>query len=207
MSHGHLKTTEVKMNFIQVPMKWMVALALWAGLSLAWAAPQRFEIDKDHFSVGFLVDHIGYAQQLGQFLEGSGSFVYDPISDELVSGEVVIEADSVFTNHRRRDGHLKGRDFFNARAHGEIRFVATTWDPASGILSGDLTMLGQTHPVQLEASVNKLEDYPFGHKKPTLGVSIRATINRSQWGMTYGIEQTMVGDGVALLIELEAIAD
>jgi len=185
----------------------MCAVVMWAGVSLASAAPTRFDIDTDHFSVGFLVDHIGYAQQLGQFLEGSGSFVYDPDTDELISGEVVIEADSVFTNHRRRDRHLTGGDFLDARRHSEIRFVASTWDPATGTLTGDLTLLGQTHPVELQATVNKLEDYPFGHGQPTLGVSIRASINRSQWGMTYGIEQNMVGDEVALLIELEAIAE
>lgn len=183
------------------------AAMMWAGVSLASAAPTRFDIDTEHFSVGFLVDHIGYAQQLGQFLEGSGSFVYDPDTDELISGEVVIEADSVFTNHRRRDRHLTGGDFLDARSHSEIRFVASAWDPATGILIGDLTLLGQTHPVELQATVNKLEDYPFGHGQPTLGVSIRASINRSQWGMTYGIEQNMVGDEVALLIELEAIAE
>lgn len=183
------------------------ALVMWVGGSVASAAPTRFEIDTEHFSVGFLVDHIGYAQQLGQFLEGSGSFVYDPDTDELISGEVVIEADSVFTNHRRRDRHLTGGDFLDARRHSELRFVASAWDPATGVLSGDLTMLVQTHPVELQATVNKLEDYPFGHGQPTLGVSIRASINRSQWGMTYGIEQGMVGDEVALLIELEAIAE
>ena len=202
-----METNPSKMSVSQWMGSMACATVIWAGLSVASAAPERFEIDNEHFSVGFLVDHIGYAQQLGQFLEGSGSFVYDPDTDELISGEVVIEADSVFTNHRRRDRHLTGGDFLDARSHSEIRFVASAWDPATGILSGDLTLLGQTHPVELQATVNKLEDYPFGHGKPTLGVSIRASINRSQWGMTYGIEQGMVGDEVALLIELEAMAE
>jgi len=169
------------------------------------AEPENFVIDTEHFSVGFLVDHIGYSQQLGQFLEASGSFVYDPKTNELIEGEVVIEADSVFTNHRRRDGHVKGRDFLDARRHGEIRFVADAWDASAQTLTGSLSMLGQTHPVTLDATVNKLADYPFGHGKPTLGVSIRGAINRSQWGMNYGIDQGMVGDEVTVLIELEAI--
>ena len=186
----------------------MVALGMAFGLvSTSQAEPKRFEIDQDHFSVAFLVDHIGYAQQLGQFLKGSGAFVYDPSTDELISGEVVIEADSIFTNHRRRDGHLKNSDFLDVRRHEEIRFVATEWDAQTNTLNGELTLLGQTQPVSLEASVNKLEDYPFGHGKPTLGVSVRGAINRSEWGMTYGIEQGMVGDVLTLLIELEAIQE
>lgn len=184
-----------------------LVLSAGVGLQTANAEPQRFVIDPDHFSVGFLIDHIGYAQQLGQFLEGRGAFVYNPETDELISGEVVIEADSVFTNHRRRDGHLRDGDFLDARRHGEIRFVASGWDPTTQTLHGELTLLGQTHPVSLQASVNKLADYPFGHAKSTLGVSVRGSIQRSQWGMNYGIEGGMVGDAVQLLIELEAMAE
>ena len=187
-----------------------MALAAWAlsfVMEPANAEPQRFEIDSDHFSVGFLVDHIGYAQQLGQFLEGQGEFVYDPDADELISGEVRVQADSVFTNHRRRDGHLRNDDFLDARRFDEIRFVATEWAPESQTLAGELTLLGQTRPVEFQATVNKLDNYPFGHEQPTLGVSVRGTIERSQWGMTYGVDQGMVGDEVTLLIELEAIQD
>ena len=180
---------------------------LSSGVHSAKAGPERFEIDADHFSVGFLVDHIGYAQQLGQFLEGEGAFVYDPDTNELISGEVRVQADSVFTNHRRRDGHLRNDDFLDARRFDEIRFVATDWQPESQTLAGELTLLGQTHPVEFEATVNKLADYPFGHEQPTLGVSVRGVIDRSRWGMTYGIDQGMVGDEVTLMIELEAIQD
>lgn len=182
---------------------------LLAGILLAsgaWSAPTTFEIDEDHFSVGFLVDHIGYAQQLGQFLKGSGSFVYDPETDTLEQGEVVIEADSIFTNHGRRDRHLKSNDFLDVSDYSTLRFVATAWDGATQTLEGDLTLLGQTHPVTLQATVNQLKSYPFGHEQPTLGVSIRGSIQRSQWGMTYGLEGDLVGDEVSLLIELEAIA-
>ena len=188
----------------------VIALTAWAlggAIQSVNAEPERFEIDTDHFSVGFLVDHIGYAQQLGQFLEGEGEFVYDPETDELISGEVRVEADSVFTNHRRRDGHLRNDDFLDARRHDQIKFVASGWTPETQTLAGELTLLGQTKPVEFQATVNKLATYPFGHEKPTLGVSVRGTIARSEWGMTYGIDQGMVGDEVTLLIELEAIQD
>ena len=184
---------------------WITGAALLFSMQ-AWAAPQRFTIDQDHFSVGFLVDHIGYAQQLGQFLEGSGSFVYDPETDALVEGEVVVQADSVFTNHTRRDRHLKGSDFLDVRDHDTLRFVATGWDGETQTLTGELTILGQTRTVSWLASVNALKTYPFGHGKPTLGVSVRGELARSEWGMTYGLEGDLVGDTVEVIIELEAIA-
>lgn len=186
-------------------IRMVVGVSVFLGAQ-AWAAPQRFEIDEDHFSVGFLVDHIGYAQQLGQFLAGSGSFVYDPQTDTLIEGEVVVQADSVFTNHGRRDRHLKGSDFLDVRDHDTLRFVATDWDGQTQTLTGELTILGQTHTVAWRATVNALKDYPFGHGKPTLGISVRGELNRSEWGMTYGVEGELVGDTVEVLIELEAIA-
>lgn len=172
------------------------------------AEPATYEIDQDHFSIGFLVSHIGYADTLGQFLEAEGSFVYDEAANELREGEVVVEAGSVFTNHEDRDDHLRNDDFLDVDAHETIRFVATEWipnDAEGGTLRGDLTLLGTTHPVSLQVSLNKAAAYPFGHGKHTLGLSARTTIQRSDWGMTYAVENGLVGDDVKLIFEFEAI--
>lgn len=176
----------------------------------ASAEPREFRIDPDHFSVAFRVDHIGYADQIGLFLEAGGRFVYDAEANALSSGEVTIAADSVFTNHDRRDRHLRDDDFLNASRYETIRFEAREWRPDSpetGTLLGDLTLLGESRPVELAVTLNKLAEYPFGHRRPTLGVSATATIRRSEWGMTYAVEDGLVGDEVHLMFELEAIAE
>ncbi len=178
----------------------------------ALAEDARYRIDEDHFSIGFLVEHIGYADTLGQFLEAGGSFVYDEEANELREGEVLVQADSVFTNHDRRDDHLRDDDFLNADRYATIRFEATDWqptddDPRHGTLEGQLTLLGETRPVSLDVTLNKTAEYPFGHGKYTLGVSARTTIRRSEWGMTYGVERGLVGDEVELIFEFEAIRE
>jgi len=184
-------------------------LATFGATSPLRAEPREFIIDKDHFSIGFLIDHVGYAAQLGQFLEAGGRFVWDEQANELHSGEVTVEASSVFTNHRERDQHLRSDDFLHAQRHGDIRFKATRWVPDEanrGTLHGELTLLGQTHPVALEVTINQRAVYPFGHEKYTVGMSARTTIRRSQWGMTYALEDGLVGDEVQLILEFEAIA-
>ena len=187
-----------------------LAMLILAMAVPANAEPAEFRIDEEHFSIGFLVEHIGYADTLGQFLEAEGSFVYDEAANELHEGRVVIRADSVFTNHERRDKHLRGDDFLGADNHETIRFVATEWQPGEdhprrGTLKGDLTLLGETQPVSLDVTLNKSAEYPFGHGGYTLGISARTTIDRSEWGMTYGVERDLVGDEVELIFELEAI--
>ncbi|WP_372614092.1 hypothetical protein [Halomonas sp.] len=56
----------------------IIALAgtLALGSLPAAAEPHRYRIDPEHFSIGFLIGHLGYAMQLGSFLEGQGEFVY-----------------------------------------------------------------------------------------------------------------------------------
>jgi polyisoprenoid-binding protein YceI len=185
------------------------ALGLLAlGVVPASAEMADWEIDAEHFSIAFEAGHIGYQQQLGFFLEASGNFRYDTETQELSAGRVEVVADSIFSNNGARDNHLKGRDFLNARRNPLIVFEATEFVAKgndAGILSGNLTMIGKTHPVELEVSLNKLARYPFGHRKETLGISASTTINRSQWGMDYGVANDMVGDLVRLRFEFEAM--
>ncbi|MDJ0983355.1 MAG: YceI family protein [Kiloniellales bacterium] len=194
---------------------WLALIAILGGgltgaiAPPAQANPARYEIDPAHFSVGFLVHHIGYADTLGMFLEGGGSFTFDEAAPAVTDIEVTIQADSVFTNHDRRDKHVKGSDFLDVDDHPEIRFVGREARPTgenSGEVTGDLTILGVTRPITLQVIKNKIGDYPFGAGPPyVVGVSVRGTVKRSEFGMTYAVENGWVGDEVELIIEFEAI--
>ena len=177
----------------------------------ARAEPADWRIDEEHFSIAFDVTHAGYQQQIGLFLDGSGSFRYDPDNQRLSAGRVEIQADSIFTNDDDRDDHLTSRDFLNERRHPVIVFEAQAFVPddntetVQGIVTGNLTLLGETRPVELVVKINKHAEYPFGHSRETLGISAQTTIRRSQWGMDYGVADNLVGDEVSLRFELEAI--
>jgi polyisoprenoid-binding protein YceI len=174
------------------------------------AAPATYRIDPEHFSIAFLVEHAGYERLIGQFTKAEGEFVYDEETHRLHSARVDVRADSVFTNHDKRDSHVRSGDFLDAKAHPVVRFVARQYradGAAGGTLTGDLTLRGQTHPVQLQVTLNKAAPYPFGHRKYTLGISATATIRRSRWGMSYAVENGLVGDEVKLLFELEALRE
>ena len=183
------------------------AMLLVAGL--VQAQPVDWEIDPEHFSIAFEADHIGYQKQLGFILEGEGSFRYDPDAEELITGRVEIQAASIFSNHKARDKHLRGKDFLNAKKNPVIVFEASDYVSGNaaepGALTGNLTLLGETHPVVLEVTINKQAKYPFGHRRETLGISASTTISRSQWGMNYGVAGDLVGEEVTLRFEFEAM--
>ncbi|NKI33973.1 YceI family protein [Wenzhouxiangella sp. XN79A] len=195
---------------LATPLAPLVAALALAPCWSARAEPIEWAIDPDHFSIGFEVMHIGYARTLGLFLDAEGRFVYDPETGTLSSGRVVVQADSVFTDHDRRDRHVRSDDFLSADDHPEIVFEATDYEPGAngqGTLSGNLTLRGQSHPVELETTINRRADYPFGHGKDTLGISATTTLRRSEWGMTYALDNDLVGDEVVLRFEFEALND
>lgn len=172
------------------------------------AAPATYRIDPEHFSIAFLVEHLGFEKVIGQFAEASGEFVYDEETRKLTSGTVEVKAASASTHHGPRDGHVKSPDFLNAEKFPVIRFVATDYragEDGNGVLKGELTLLGKTRPVELTTRLNKAGKYPFGHGKHTLGISARAKLERSVWGMVYGVTGNMVGDEVDLMFEFEAM--
>ncbi|EPX77085.1 YceI family protein [Litoreibacter arenae] len=181
--------------------------ALTFGSSVS-ADPARFELDPEHTTVFFTVDHIGYAGTLGIFGTVSGEFVYDTDTQDLSAVDVRIDATSLNTFNDARDGHVKGKDFLDVSNHPEITFVATEGTPTgetTGTVTGDLTILGQSQPVTLDVTLNKAAEYPFGHKRFVLGLSLETSIQRSDFGMTYGVENGLVGDTVHIRIETEAM--
>src|SRR2546423_8681258 len=61
----------------------------------------------------------GAAKVRGEFGSLAGSAV---VGAEGASGTLTIEAASVDTGNRLRDGHLRGRDFFGVAEHPHVRY-------------------------------------------------------------------------------------
>jgi polyisoprenoid-binding protein YceI len=188
--------------------------ALLAG-ALLWAAapaqaePRQYAIDPEHLSIGFLVEHIGYAGTLGMFRTAEGSFTFDEETGRLADLRVVVDTASVFTNNDRRDKHLRDDDFLDVKKHSQMVFTAAEGGPfslgESASLAGELTLLGVTLPLTLEVTWNKSATSPVPPGPYVLGASARGALQRSAFGMTYAVENGWVGDDVELIIELEAV--
>lgn len=190
------------------------ALALGAGLLgalPAHAQAQRYEIDPEHLTVAFLVDHIGYAKVLGLFRAAKGSYRFDEATATLSDVRIEVDTASVFSNQRKRDDHLKGPDFLNSSEFPRMVFTAgsarRTADRQFEI-AGQLELLGKSLPLTLQATWNKSAESPIGGigRKPyVMGVSARGSFKRSAYGMNYAVANGWVGDTVDLIIELEAV--
>lgn len=187
----------------------LAALAALLGAALpAMAEPERYELDPAHTTIAFTVDHVGYADVLGLFGQVEGGFTYDRETRALSGLEVRVVTASVETLNAERDGHVRSGDFLDVESHATMTFTALEGTPAGvdgGSVTGELTLLGQTHPLTLDVTLNKAAEYPFGHQRFTLGISARGALMRSDYGMAYGVENGLVGDRVEIVIETEAM--
>lgn len=173
-----------------------------------WASEEEYIIDKSHFSIGFLVEHVGYAKTLGMFRDIDGSYIHDVKNKKINDINIVINTDSVFTNDEKRDEHLKSPDFLHVDKYPEMVFKATDIkiNNDETIINGNLTLLGITRPLVLTGKINKIGKYPFGGiiKPYVMGISAKGIIKRSDHAMMYAIKDNLVGDEIELIIEFEA---
>ncbi|GAB5407211.1 MAG: hypothetical protein Aurels2KO_54420 [Aureliella sp.] len=99
---------------------------------------------------------------------------------ELAGLMVEIKTDSLETEFDDLTSHLKNADFFDVKRYPTAKFVATSIVPGDDgevSITGDLTLLGQTHSLTFPAKFSPDAD-------PMLTASFE--IDRTQWGMNYG---------------------
>ncbi len=173
-----------------------------------------YRLDLGHARLWFGVSHLGFSTYTALFTDWDATLTFDPAAPEAMAVTATVQAASVETHHPDPaldfNATVAGADFLDAGAHPAITFTSTavvmTGERAADV-TGDLTLLGVTRPVTLAVTYNGgWVDMPLD-VGARVGFSARGTINRSDFGMSYGLPApgtTMgVGDAVAIMIEAE----
>ena len=182
-----------------------------AGCSLGAASVQQgegakievFELDSVHSSTLFRIHHAGAGRFWGRFNKVSGTVAWPRDDSAAPVFDVSVKTESVDTGNDRLDGHLKGPDFFNAREFPAVTFKSTSAERLrDGFwkVTGDMTMLGVTKPVTAEVEVTGVRGNPVLAKA---GWEAVFQINRSDFGMDWGIENASLSNDVKLIVALE----
>ena len=189
--------------------KTIIALSFLALPLTAVAAPQSYTIDPEHTFPHFRISHLGFSTLMGRFNETNGKLVIDK-ENNTGSVEVVIDAASIDTDHKKRDDHLRSPDFLNAVEFPEITYESTDvtiHDDGSAVVEGELTITGVTKPVTLNVSRMNCDIHPMDpeKKKYVCGFDATANIKRSDFGVDYALPA--IGDEMELIFGVEAIRD
>lgn len=178
--------------------------ALVAAPTLA-AEPQTWTVDPVHSTAQFTARHFGIVPVIGTIPIVRASVELDAGSQIPSAVAAELDASKLDTHDDRRDADLRSDHFFNVAHTPTIKFVSTKiqgTDPNSFTVAGDLTIHGVTHPVTLNARVVGSGKSPRG--RSILAYAATTTLDRTQWGMTYG--PMIVGNNVDLSINVEADA-
>jgi polyisoprenoid-binding protein YceI len=185
------------------------SLGAWLACALLPAQAQvdapNLAIDPTHTFVNYENGHYGTTTNRGRFSTKDGTLSFDR-AGRTGKVEIVIDITSVNTGVDFLNRQIQGKDFFNVADFPTGTFKSDRFvfdgDKVSEV-HGQLTLKGQTHPVTLKA--NKFNCYinPL-IKREVCGGDFETTIQRSQWGVLWGL-QFGFEDAVKLLIQIEAI--
>jgi polyisoprenoid-binding protein YceI len=166
-------------------------------------------VDPVHSSVEFRVKHMMVSTVRGHFREFEGTIEAAP-DYHASSARGTVNTASIDTNDSRRDDHLRSPDFFDVDNYPTIDFTSTSIEHVNKgdyRVRGDLTMHGETHPIELEVTVHGVMHDPQGQDR--VGVEVRGTLSRGEFGLRWqqALETggVMVGDEVRISADLSAI--
>jgi polyisoprenoid-binding protein YceI len=164
-------------------------------------AADNYAIDPSHSSVYFKISHVGLSNVYGRFNEFSGGFTTDSTDTGKWSFNMTIKAESIDTNNKQRDDHLRSPDFFNVKQFPTMVFKSTSVNPVKGgwSVTGDLTFHGVTKPVTFTLTGGKQIEFPKGVQRT--GFSTEFNLKRSDFGMDKFLD--MLGDEVLVAISFE----
>ena len=187
----------------------VVALSSGALAPTASAAPEVFEIDKNHSTAGFKVRHL-FTQVTGRFDDVSGTVTWDEAAATQSSVALTIQAASINTSHEKRDEHLRSADFFDAAKYPTLAFKSTKIEKTDKAnmfkVHGDLTMRGVTKPVVIDLEVMGFGSASGGR---VAGFNATTKINRQDFGITWNKTLdsggTLLSDEVTIEFPIEAV--
>ena len=168
---------------------------------LAFAAQETYRIDPVHSGVSFSIRHF-FTKVPGSFGTFSGELVFDKenLANTVATGE--IDVASVNTHNADRDKHLMNDDFFSADRFPKMTFRSTNWKALGENqyeVLGDLTIRDVTKPVTLAVQLLGMGEGMGG--KQISGWDASVTIDRREWGITYG--QGVVGNEVEITLNIQ----
>ncbi len=168
-----------------------------------------WNIDTKHSQVTFSVKHMMVSTVKGNFKVFGGKLEIDEENPANSWVEAEAEVKSVDTRDEGRDKHLRTSDFFDAENHPTITFKSKKVEPVSNDefrILGDLTIRGVTKEVVFNAEYAGQVKDSYG--KQRAGLNAKTSINRKDFGLTWGalLESggAVVADKVNIEIDLEA---
>ena len=147
--------------------------------------PTKWKLDRGHSNVRFTVTHMVVSEVDGAFKVYDGSLEHTKADFSDAKVAFTVDVASVNTDNERRDGHLKGDDFFSADKFPQMKFESTSWKPLGNNkykVDGNLTIRDVTKPVSFDVTYGGTITTAQGAKA---GFKAKTTINRFDYNLKW----------------------
>ena len=182
-----------------------LAVGLWLALPATSAISASYDIDPAHTFATFEIGHFGTSTNRGRFDKKEGTLQFDRAAK---TGKIDIDiyTGSINTGTVFFDKFLTSFNLFDAATFPTAKFVSDKFNfEGDKVVSvnGNFTLLGKTNPMTLTATNFNCYAHPL-LKREVCGGDFETTLDRSQYGMNYGLIFGF-SKNVHLLIQVEAI--
>jgi polyisoprenoid-binding protein YceI len=195
----------------------LAALALTPESAFAADIPAGvYKLDKTHASLTFRVSHMGFSNYTARFKRFDATLNLDPAKPAAATLSATVDAASLETDFPTPEvvdfnAQLRGPEWLDAAKFPAMTYRSTRTEltgPATARISGELTLRGVTKPVTLNATFNGGYPGMAGFDPAArIGFSAKGVLNRSDFGVAYGIPPPGsimgVSDAVEIIIEAE----
>ena len=183
-------------------------LAVMAALGFTAAAHAEsatYALDPSHSFASWEIAHFGTSTNRGRFNKTTGTVTIDKAA-KTGSLDVTVDTTSLDTGTAAFTKHISSDEMLNVTAFPTAHLVATKFvfngDKIAEI-DGNLTLMGKTNPIVLKAQNFNCYMSPMV-KREVCGGDFDATLVRSQYGVTYGLNYGFP-DAMHLVIQVEAV--
>lgn len=162
-----------------------------------------YGVDDVHSMALFRVQHLGAGQFWGMFNTIKGTATYEP--GKSLSMDVSIDTTSVDSGNAKLDEHLSSTDFFDVKEFPSMTFKSVSSENKSASLwhvTGDLTIRGTTKRVTVPVEVTGVSNTRMGSRA---GFEAVFNIKRSEYGVSYGVENGSLGDDTRVIVAIEGV--
>ena len=164
-----------------------------------------WKVDPTHSSATFAVKHMAVGTFRGGFENLDAALVVSDDGAATLQG--TVRADSITVKDENLRAHLGSPDFFDIERHPELSFRSDSLQPTDDglLVEGELTIKGNTHPLQAQGSVSGPSVGLDGSQR--LGLTLETTVDRTLYGLNWNAPLPKGGfalaNDVKLIVELE----
>lgn len=160
-----------------------------------------WSINLDHSELFFSVSYLTVSQVSGRVHNFRGNIIFDHGQHLPLEIDIIIDAGSIDTANKIRDGHLKSRDFLDVDNFPRITFYSDSiryLGDSNYLAIGELSIRDETKPLELSFSLSEILEDTWDYKSrfAQFESSFKRTDFGMNWNKSLANNAYLVGDEV-----------